>query len=201
MAAVKISGVLKDGAGKPIQNCTIQLKAKRNSTTVLVNTVASENPDEAGRYSMDVEYGQYSVTLLVEGFPPSHAGTITVYEGSRPGTLNDFLGAMTEDDARPEALRRFELMVEEVARNASAVAQNTAAAKKSAGDASTSASEAATHATDAAGPARAALLAPARPRNTAVRCAASALAALLAIAPRPHRPTRSVAVVARAAAG
>ncbi|EOM2739689.1 prophage tail fiber N-terminal domain-containing protein [Escherichia coli] len=154
--AVKISGVLKDGTGKPVQNCTIQLKAKRNSTTVVVNTLASENPDEAGRYSMDVEYGQYSVILLVEGFPPSHAGTITVYEDSRPGTLNDFLGAMTEDDARPEALRRFELMVEEVARNASAVAQNTAAAKKSAGDASTSAREAATHATDAAGSARAA---------------------------------------------
>ncbi|HAM5229426.1 TPA: prophage tail fiber N-terminal domain-containing protein [Escherichia coli] len=154
--AVKISGVLKDGTGKPVQNCTIQLKAKRNSTTVVVNTLASENPDEAGRYSMDVEYGQYSVILLVEGFPPSHAGTITVYEDSQPGTLNDFLGAMTEDDARPEALRRFELMVEEVARNASAVAQNTAAAKKSAGDAGTSAREAATHATDAAGSARAA---------------------------------------------
>ncbi|EJA4340576.1 prophage tail fiber N-terminal domain-containing protein [Escherichia coli] len=154
--AVKISGVLKDGTGKPVQNCTIQLKAKRNSTTVVVNTLASENPDEAGRYSMDVEYGQYSVILLVEGFPPSHAGTITVYEDSRPGTLNDFLGAMTEDDARPEALRRFELMVEEVARNASAVAQNTAAAKKSASDASTSAREAATHATDAADSARAA---------------------------------------------
>ncbi|EJE8220296.1 TPA: prophage tail fiber N-terminal domain-containing protein [Escherichia coli] len=154
--AVKISGVLKDGTGKPVQNCTIQLKAKRNSTTVVVNTLASENPDEAGRYSMDVEYGQYSVILLVEGFPPSHAGTITVYEDSRPGTLNDFLGAMTEDDARPEALRRFELMVEEVARNASVVAQNTAAAKKSAGDAGTSAREAATHATDAAGSARAA---------------------------------------------
>ena len=154
--AVKISGVLKDGTGKPVQNCTIQLKAKRNSTAVVVNTLASENPDEAGRYSMDVEYGQYSVILLVEGFPPSHAGTITVYEDSRPGTLNDFLGAMTEDDARPEALRRFELMVEEVARNASAVAQNMAAAKKSASDASTSAREAATRATDAAGSARAA---------------------------------------------
>ena len=77
--AVKISGVLKDGTGKPVQNCTIQLKAKRNSTTVVVNTLASENPDEAGRYSMDVEYGQYSVILLVEGFPPSHAGIITVY--------------------------------------------------------------------------------------------------------------------------
>ncbi|END2380630.1 prophage tail fiber N-terminal domain-containing protein, partial [Escherichia coli] len=154
--AVKISGVLKDGTGKPVQNCTIQLKAKRNSTTVVVNTLASENPDEAGRYSMDVEYGQYSVILLVEGFPPSHAGTITVYEDSQPGTLNDFLGAMTEDDVRPEALRRFELMVEEVARNASAVAQNTAAAKKSASDAGTSAREAATRATDAADSARAA---------------------------------------------
>ncbi|HAI9744618.1 TPA: phage tail protein [Escherichia coli] len=156
MAAVKISGVLKDGAGKPIQNCTIQLKAKRNSTTVLVNTVASENPDEAGRYSMDVEYGQYSVTLLVEGFPPSHAGTITVYEGSRPGTLNDFLGAMTEDDARPEALRRFELMVNEVARHAGASSQSAAAAKKSETAAASSKNAAKTSETNAANSAQAA---------------------------------------------
>ncbi|EOX1617290.1 prophage tail fiber N-terminal domain-containing protein, partial [Escherichia coli] len=156
MAAVKISGVLKDGAGKPIQNCTIQLKAKRNSTTVLVNTVASENPDEAGRYSMDVEYGQYSVILLVEGFPPSHAGTITVYEGSRPGTLNDFLGAMTEDDARPEALRRFELMVEEAARNAEAASQSAAAAKKSETAAASSKNAAKISETNAANSAQAA---------------------------------------------
>ncbi|CAD6067605.1 TPA: phage tail protein [Escherichia coli] len=156
MAAVKISGVLKDGAGKPIQNCTIQLKAKRNSTTVLVNTVASENPDEAGRYSMDVEYGQYSVTLLVEGFPPSHAGTITVYEGSRPGTLNDFLGAMTEDDVMPEALRRFEEMVEEAARNAEAASQSAAAAKKSETAAASSKNAAKTSETNAGNSAKAA---------------------------------------------
>ncbi|HAX5087944.1 TPA: phage tail protein [Escherichia coli] len=156
MAAVKISGVLKDGAGKPIQNCTIQLKAKRNSTTVLVNTVASENPDEAGRYSMDVEYGQYSVILLVEGFPPSHAGTITVYEGSRPGTLNDFLGAMTEDDVMPEALRRFEAMVEEAARNAEAASQSTAAAKKSEAAAASSKNAAKSSETNAANSAQAA---------------------------------------------
>lgn len=175
--AVKISGVLKDGTGKPVQNCTIQLKAKRNSNTVVVNTLASENPDEAGRYSMDVEYGQYSVILLVEGFPPSHAGTITVYEDSQPGTLNDFLGAMTEDDVRPEALRRFELMVEEVARNASAVAQNTAAAKKSASDASTSAREAATHATDAADSARAASTSAGQAASSAQSASSSAVTA------------------------
>ncbi|SUG36005.1 Phage tail fiber protein [Salmonella enterica subsp. arizonae] len=28
------------------------------------------NPDDAGRYSMDVEQGQYTVTLLVEGVSP-----------------------------------------------------------------------------------------------------------------------------------
>ncbi|MCZ9158870.1 prophage tail fiber N-terminal domain-containing protein, partial [Escherichia albertii] len=84
------------------------------------------------------------------------AGTITVYEDSQPGTLNDFLGAMTEEDARPEALRRFEQMVEEVARNASAVAQNTEAAKKSASDARASANQAASHAADAGNSARAA---------------------------------------------
>ncbi|MSI34046.1 phage tail protein, partial [Escherichia coli] len=153
---VQISGVLKDGAGKPIQNCTIQLKAKRNSTTVVVNTVASENPDEAGRYSMDVEYGQYSVALLVEGFPPSHAGTITVYEDSKPGTLNDFLGAATEDDVCPEALYRFEKMVEEAARNAEAASQSAAAAKKSETAAASSRNAAKTSETNAANSAKAA---------------------------------------------
>lgn len=143
------SGVLKDGTGTPVQNCTIQLKACRTSTTVVVNTVASENPDDAGRYSMDVEQGQYTVTLLVEGGPPSHAGIITVYDDSKPGTLNDFLGAMTEDDVRPEALRRFEAMVEEVARQASEASRNATAAGQASEQAQTSAGQAAENATAA----------------------------------------------------
>ncbi|HEC8463053.1 TPA: prophage tail fiber N-terminal domain-containing protein, partial [Salmonella enterica subsp. enterica serovar Muenchen] len=135
--------------GTPVQNCTIQLKACRTSTTVVVNTVASENPDDAGRYSMDVEQGQYTVTLLVDGYPPSHAGVITVYDDSKPGTLNDFLGAMTEDDVRPEALRRFEAMVEEVARQASEASRNATAAGQASEQAQTSAGQAAESATAA----------------------------------------------------
>ncbi|ECG3042055.1 phage tail protein, partial [Salmonella enterica subsp. enterica serovar Brunei] len=146
---VLISGVLKDATGTPVQNCIIQLKACRTSTTVVVNTVASENPDDAGRYSMDVEQGQYTVTLLVEGYPPSHAGVITVYDDSKPGTLNDFLGAMTEDDVRPEALRRFEAMVEEVARQASEASRNATAAGQASEQAQTSAGQAAESATAA----------------------------------------------------
>ncbi|HDS0789285.1 TPA: prophage tail fiber N-terminal domain-containing protein, partial [Escherichia coli] len=89
-------------------------------------------------------------------FPPSHAGTITVYEGSRPGTLNDFLGAMTEDDVMPEALRRFELMVNEVARHAGASSQSAAAAKKSETAAASSKNAAKTSETNAANSAQAA---------------------------------------------
>ncbi|ENC9350313.1 prophage tail fiber N-terminal domain-containing protein, partial [Salmonella enterica] len=117
-----------------------------------------ENPDDAGRYSMDVEQGQYTVTLLVDGYPPSHAGVITVYDDSKPGTLNDFLGAMTEDDVRPEALRRFEAMVEEVARQASEASRNATAAGQASEQAQTSAgqaSESATAAVNAAGAAEA----------------------------------------------
>ncbi|HCA4467342.1 prophage tail fiber N-terminal domain-containing protein, partial [Klebsiella pneumoniae] len=37
---VRISGVLKDGAGKPVPGCTIELKARRTTETVIVTTVA-----------------------------------------------------------------------------------------------------------------------------------------------------------------
>jgi hypothetical protein len=33
---VLISGILRDGAGKPVQDCTIQLSAKQTSPTVVV---------------------------------------------------------------------------------------------------------------------------------------------------------------------
>ncbi|EDE7453233.1 phage tail protein, partial [Salmonella enterica subsp. enterica serovar Typhimurium] len=75
-----------------------------------------------------------------------------------PGTLNDFLGAMTEDDVRPEALRRFEAMVEEVARQASEASRNATAAGQASEQAQTSAgqaSESATAAVNAAGAAEA----------------------------------------------
>ncbi|ECN0750448.1 phage tail protein, partial [Salmonella enterica subsp. enterica serovar Enteritidis] len=136
-----------------------------------------ENPDDAGRYSMDVEQGQYTVTLLVEGYPPSHAGVITVYDDSKPGTLNDFLGAMTEDDVRPEALRRFEAMVEEVARQASEASRNATAAGQASEQAQTSAgqaAESATAAVNAAGDAGASATAAAASEKAAAASAAAA---------------------------
>lgn len=119
--SVLISGVLKDGTGKPVQGCTIVLKAKRTTDTVIVNTLASENPNEAGRYSMNVEPGRYAVSLFIEGYPPSYAGDITVYADSPPGTLNYFLGTVSEDDLRPDVLKRFEEIASEINRLAEEV--------------------------------------------------------------------------------
>ncbi|HBM9547404.1 TPA: prophage tail fiber N-terminal domain-containing protein [Escherichia coli] len=119
--SVLISGVLKDGTGKPVQGCTIVLKAKRTTDTVIVNTLASENPDEAGRYSMNVEPGRYAVSLFIEGYPPSYAGDITVYADSPPGTLNYFLGTVSEDDLRSDVLKRFEEIASEINRLAEEV--------------------------------------------------------------------------------
>ncbi|EEQ0799849.1 shikimate transporter, partial [Salmonella enterica subsp. enterica] len=51
-------------------------------------------------------------------------------------------GAMTEDDVRPEALRRFEAMVEEVARQASEASRNATAAGQASEQAQTSAARA-----------------------------------------------------------
>ncbi|HIA9525934.1 TPA: phage head spike fiber domain-containing protein, partial [Escherichia coli] len=70
--------------------------------------------------------------------------------------LNDFLGAATEDDVCPEALYRFEKMVEEAARNAEAASQSAAAAKKSETAAASSRNAAKTSETNAGNSAKAA---------------------------------------------
>ena len=122
--SVKIVGVLKDGVGKPVPNCTIELKALRTSATVITTTVGRERPAESGFYSMDVEPGKYGVSLCIEGYPPSWVGDIVVRKDSRSAPLNDFLEAVTEDDVRPPALQRFEELAEEVNRLAEQVRED-----------------------------------------------------------------------------
>lgn len=130
-----ISGILKDGMGKPIPNCTIELKALRTSTTVITKTIASQQPEKNGSYSMNVELGKYGVTLCVEGFPPNYVGEIYVHSGSVPGTLNYYLGLPTEGDLPPAAIQQFEAMVELVSLQSAQVGKDKAAAAKSAADA------------------------------------------------------------------
>ncbi|MFH2432177.1 prophage tail fiber N-terminal domain-containing protein [Citrobacter freundii] len=112
---VLISGILRDGAGKPVQDCTIQLSARKTSPTVVVEVTSSSVTDANGHYSIEAEPGYYSVSLLREGFPPSVAGDIYVVPTDTPDTLNAFLDAPKDADLRPEVMKRFEEMVNRTA--------------------------------------------------------------------------------------
>ncbi|EIM2719759.1 prophage tail fiber N-terminal domain-containing protein [Escherichia coli] len=127
---VKISGVLKDGAGKPVPGCTIELKARRTTETVIVTTVAYGQPEETGSYSMDVEPGLYRVTLNTEGYAPSYVGDILVKADSAPGTLNKFLMDLEDAQYYPKALAELEAVAAEILKRAEASAASAEEAKK-----------------------------------------------------------------------
>ncbi|GDK40590.1 prophage tail fiber N-terminal domain-containing protein [Escherichia coli] len=127
---VKISGVLKDGAGKPVPGCTIELKARRTTETVIVTTVAYGQPGETGSYSMDVEPGLYRVTLNTEGYAPSYVGDILVKAESAPGTLNKFLMDLEDAQYYPKALAELEAVAAEILKRAEASAASAEEAKK-----------------------------------------------------------------------
>ena len=132
---VKISGVLKDGTGKPVPGCTIELKALRTTETVIVTTVAEGEPGENGSYSMDVEPGYYRVTLNTEGYPPVHVGNITVSAESAPGTLNTFLLNEETAAAYPKALVELEAAAAEILARAEAAARSAEVAEAKAANA------------------------------------------------------------------
>ncbi|MBV7694049.1 prophage tail fiber N-terminal domain-containing protein, partial [Limnobaculum sp. M2-1] len=111
--AIKISGVLRDGMGKPIPKCTIELHCKKTSLTVVVETDALLGVDITGSYTMQVEPGKYEVSLYVRGFPPKRVGSIDVYADSLPGTLNDFLMMPGESDLTPELVLIFQQLRDE----------------------------------------------------------------------------------------
>ncbi|EFK6124790.1 phage tail protein, partial [Escherichia coli] len=121
--AVEISGVLKDGTGKPVPECTIELKAVRTSETVVVTTVAECQPGETGSYSMQVEPGRYRVTLCVEGRQPACVGEIDVMADDEPGTLNAFLLRETDAAYYPDALKKLEAAADEAVRRAREAAE------------------------------------------------------------------------------
>ncbi|MCV0731672.1 prophage tail fiber N-terminal domain-containing protein [Escherichia coli] len=127
---VRISGVLKDGTGKPVPGCTIELKARRTTETVIVTTVAQGQSGETGSYSFDVEPGWYRVTLNTEGYAPSYVGDILVKADSVPGTLNQFLMESEEASYYPAALAELKAAASEILARAEASAASAEEAKK-----------------------------------------------------------------------
>lgn len=101
----KISGILMDGAGQVINDCTIELYAKKTTNNVLTQTQAFTVTSD-GKYSMNVSPCEYDVSLIINGFPKKRLGTINVYSNSANGTLNDFLINPKESELTPEFIRQ-----------------------------------------------------------------------------------------------
>ncbi len=80
---VLISGVLKDAAERRYRTTPFNERPADDTTKVVVNTVASEKSDDAGRYSMD------------------GAGAVHSHHGGRvsPVTCRSYYGL--RDDSKP----------------------------------------------------------------------------------------------------
>ncbi|EDA0234946.1 hypothetical protein F8745_22965 [Salmonella enterica] len=152
-----ISGTLRDGAGHPVADCNIILKALNTTNAVIMTTTVSVGTN-AGQYRIDALPGRYEVTLAVESWPPQKVGVINVYADSQDGSLNDFLTAVSGDYLTPDVMKRFEQLTRQAEASAGQAAQTAGdverrivdaqAAKDAAAE---SANSAARSATDAKG--------------------------------------------------
>ncbi|HAP0150440.1 TPA: phage tail protein, partial [Escherichia coli] len=116
--SVLISGVLTDGAGLPMSGYHIILKARQNTSAVVMRTVATVVTGPAGEYAFEAQTGKYDVYLRSCIEREYCVGDISVYHDSTPGTLNDFLTAIDEGDLKPDVVKRFEEMVAQAQQSA-----------------------------------------------------------------------------------
>ncbi|EDA8242721.1 phage tail protein [Salmonella enterica subsp. enterica serovar Reading] len=133
--SVLISGALVDGAGIPLSGCHIILKSRVNTSEVVMRTIADLVTGNNGEYSFEAQAGKYCVYLKQDWRDEYCVGDISVYHDAKPGTLNDFLTALSEDDLKPDVVRRFEEMVAQAQQSAEAAAESERLAGQHAADA------------------------------------------------------------------
>ncbi|RZN38897.1 shikimate transporter [Escherichia sp. E2593] len=133
--SVVISGALIDGAGIPMSGCHIILKSCVNTSEVVMRTVADVVTGAGGEYSFEAQTGKYCVYLKQDWCDEHCVGDIAVYDDSKPGTLNDFLTALDEDDLKPDVVKRFEEMVAQAQQSAEAAAESERLAEQHVTDA------------------------------------------------------------------
>ena len=122
--SVLISGALINGAGVPMAECKIYLDALVNTSEVVIESFAVIETDAAGQYAFDAQKGKYTVHIKQKNGPKCCVGDISVYDDSKPGTLNDFLTALDEGDLKPDVVKRFEEMVAQAQQSAEAAAES-----------------------------------------------------------------------------
>lgn len=122
--SVLISGALINGAGVPMAECKIYLDALVNTSEVVTESFAVIETVAAGQYAFEAQKGKYTVHIKQKNGPKCCVGDISVYDDSKPGTLNDFLTALDEGDLKPDVVKRFEEMVAQAQQSAEEAAES-----------------------------------------------------------------------------
>ncbi|EBS3605843.1 shikimate transporter, partial [Salmonella enterica subsp. enterica serovar Newport] len=135
----QLKGVIKTPTGEPLGGATITLTSLHNRAGML-KSVFSHVTTQNGEYDFPVLPGVYSVRLTQSAQRLSEIGVIRVYEDSRDGSLNDFLGA-TDIDLRPEALKKFEELAQQAQQSAEKAGEHANAAEQARQDTETLAGE------------------------------------------------------------
>lgn len=129
--AVTISGTLKDGMQNILPNTELELRAKKTSAKVIVESVAHYYTSLQGTYNFPLEVGAYALYINFGAYGPQYIGDITVLVDSVNGTLENFLTIPGEEEITPEILQQVlqarldaQTAAQEAARSALEAAQS-----------------------------------------------------------------------------
>lgn len=113
-----IHGVLRSPTSEIMPDCTIELRAYRNTLSVIKMTQASVITDANGAYSMDIPAGKYRVSIRPKYGELLYPGDIIVYGNSPSGNLNSFLAEPRGDDLSPNSLIEFQSLANQAKQSA-----------------------------------------------------------------------------------
>ncbi len=134
-----LKGVIKTPTGEPLGGVTITLTSLYNRADILKG-VFSHVTTHRGEYGFPVLPGVYSIRLTRGEQRISDIGVIRIYEDSKDGSLNDFLG-VTDTNLRPEALKKFEELKQQAQLSAESASRSEQDAKSHADNAAGSAQQ------------------------------------------------------------
>lgn len=110
---IKLKGVLVDASNKPVSGAKIILRSVKNGS-VPTGVEAEVVTDEKGAYDFSANVGSYLCYIFVENKETALPGYVNIYDYSGAGTLQEYLYAPCEVDARPMFIFMWEIIRQEI---------------------------------------------------------------------------------------
>lgn len=110
---INMKGVLVDASNKPISGAKIILRSVKNGS-VPTGIEAEVVTDENGAYDFSANVGSYLCYIFVENTETALPGYVNIYDFSGAGTLQEYLYAPCEKDARPMFIFMWEIIRQEI---------------------------------------------------------------------------------------